>query len=165
MGLRARMGWSLCPACAPLAGQQDGRPHEPASMNPHDAEPSLVPRLRLLFGDQRIVGPGRADLLEGIRETGSIAAAGRAMRMSYKRAWTLIEHLNATFDAPLVVVHRGGSGHGGAVLTELGVEVLQRYRRMQRLSDQAIADDLKALETRLAAQSGLKITGDSAERK
>lgn len=132
-------------------------------MNSHDAEPSLVPRLRLLFGDQRIVGPGRADLLEGIRDTGSIAAAGRAMAMSYKRAWTLIEHLNATFDAPLVVVHRGGSGHGGAVLTDLGTEVLERYRRMQRLSDAAIAEDLKALEARLGSHPGHESASDRVE--
>lgn len=115
-----------------------------------------VPRLRLVFGERRIVGPGRADLLEGIRETGSIAGAGRRMNMSYKRAWSLIEQLNATFDAPLVSMSRGGSGHGGAALTELGAEVLRRYRRMQELSDAAIADDLEALASRLgtAAPSG-----------
>ncbi|MBB3998941.1 winged helix-turn-helix domain-containing protein [Aureimonas pseudogalii] len=113
------------------------------------AAPSLVPRLRLLFDDRRIVGPGRADLLEGIRDTGSIAAAGRAMGMSYKRAWTLVEDLNATFDGPLVEMHRGGRGHGGASLTELGHEVLERYRRMQALSDAAIAGDLAALAARL----------------
>lgn len=126
----------------------DGSDPEDAPESPPVA-PSLVPRLRLLFDNRRIVGPGRADLLEGIRDTGSIAAAGRAMGMSYKRAWTLVEDLNATFDAPLVEMHRGGRGHGGASLTELGRDVLARYRRMQALSDAAIAGDLAALAARL----------------
>ncbi|RIY01263.1 LysR family transcriptional regulator [Aureimonas flava] len=121
-----------------------------------------VPRLRLVFGERRIVGPGRADLLEGIAETGSIAGAGRRMGMSYKRAWSLIEELNATFDAPLVAMSRGGSGHGGAALTDLGSEVLDRYRRMQRLSDAAIAADLEALARRLGADAA---DGDMSERK
>ncbi|MBB3949300.1 winged helix-turn-helix domain-containing protein [Aureimonas jatrophae] len=115
-----------------------------------DAAPHLVPRLRILFGDRRIVGPGRADLLEHIRDTGSIAAAGRRMGMSYKRAWSLVEDLNRTFDAPLVAMHRGGAGQGGAALTVLGAEVLARYRHMQRESDRAIAADLEALAARLA---------------
>ncbi|WP_062012327.1 winged helix-turn-helix domain-containing protein [Aureimonas sp. AU4] len=115
-------------------------------------KPRLVPRLRILFGDRRIVGPGRADLLERIRETGSIAAAGRRMGMSYKRAWSLVEDLNRTFDAPLVEMHRGGARQGGAALTALGAEVLARYRHMQHQSDRAIAADLEALAARLAPE-------------
>ena len=111
---------------------------------------SRVPRLRLVFGPQQIVGPGRADLLELIESTGSLAAAGRAMKMSYKRAWMLVEELNRTFDAPLVELSRGGSGHGGAVLTPLGREVVERYRGMQARLDAVIADDLEALASRLA---------------
>ncbi|WP_062230803.1 winged helix-turn-helix domain-containing protein [Aureimonas sp. N4] len=111
---------------------------------------SHVTRLRFVFGEKRIVGPGRIDLLEGIGDTGSIAAAGRRMCMSYKRAWTLVEELNTTFDAPLVEMHRGGAGHGGAALTALGLEVIRRYRAMQAASDRAIAGDLEELLTRLA---------------
>lgn len=114
------------------------------------AVPHLVPRLRILFGARRLMGPGRADLLEGIRDSGSIAAAGRLMGMSYKRAWSLAEDLNRTFDAPLIEMHRGGAAQGGARLTVLGHEVLDRYRAMQRASDRAIAADLAALATRLA---------------
>jgi len=111
-----------------------------------------VTRLRFVFGEKRIVGPGRIDLLEGIGDTGSIAAAGRRMGMSYKRAWTLVEELNATFDAPLVEMHRGGAGRGGAELTALGRDVVSRYRAMQAASDRAIAVDLQALLARLAPE-------------
>ncbi len=107
------------------------------------------------------MGPGRADLLEGIRETGSIAAAGRRMDMSYKRAWTLVEELNATFDQPLVEVSRGGRAHGGARLSERGSEVLERYRRMQAASDMAIAADLDALAKNVATAAST----DMSERK
>ena len=76
-------------------------------------------------------GPGKADLLEGVDRCGSIAAAGREMGMSYKRAWELIGTLNAMFRSPLVESTRGGPGGGGAVLTELGREVLAQYRALE----------------------------------
>ena len=69
-------------------------------------------RLRILF-DGAMLGPGKAELLEHIRETGSIAAAGRRMDMSYKRAWSLVEEMNASFRDPLVTSTRGGPGGGG----------------------------------------------------
>ena len=68
-------------------------------------------RLRLLFDDRLVFGPGKAELLARIEETGSIAAAGRAMGMSYKRAWALVEEMNAAFRAPLVSSARGGAGN------------------------------------------------------
>ncbi|MFN3525711.1 MAG: winged helix-turn-helix domain-containing protein, partial [Paracoccus sp. (in: a-proteobacteria)] len=74
-------------------------------------------RVRLVFGDDRILGPGKAELLERIDRSGSIAAAGREMGMSYKRAWQLIGTLNAMFREPLVESTRGGPSGGGAVLT------------------------------------------------
>ncbi|WP_062113732.1 winged helix-turn-helix domain-containing protein [Aureimonas sp. AU40] len=120
---------------------------DPTQPKPSHASP--ITRLRFVFGEKRILGPGRVDLLEGIGATGSIAAAGRLMGMSYKRAWTLVEELNATFDAPLVEMHRGGAGHGGAQLTPLGLEITERYRRMQAASDGAIAADLEELVSRL----------------
>ncbi|WP_093038936.1 winged helix-turn-helix domain-containing protein [Roseovarius azorensis] len=78
-----------------------------------------------------MIGPGKAELLERIDRCGSIAAAGREMGMSYKRAWMLIETLNAMFRAPLVESTRGGPGGGGAVLTETGQRVLALYRRFE----------------------------------
>lgn len=106
-------------------------------------------RLRLVLDAGVAIGPGKADLLEGIRETGSIAAAGRRMHMSYKRAWYLVDTLNRCFRAPLVTPAKGGRAGGGAVLTPLGEEVLARYRRMQALTAQALDKDLRALARRL----------------
>jgi len=85
-------------------------------------------RLRVLFGSDAMLGPGKADLLEAIREAGSISAAGRAMGMSYKRAWSLVEEMNAAFRAPLVDSTRGGAKGGGAQLSALGAQVLAAYR-------------------------------------
>lgn len=110
--------------------------------------PDLHLRLTLAAGSW--IGPGKADLLEGIAETGSIAAAGRRMGMSYKRAWGLAEVLNGMFREPLIASSRGGSQHGGASLTPLGREVLGRYRALQAHCLAAGAVDIAAL-ARLAA--------------
>ena len=74
-------------------------------------------RLRVLLGCEIALGPGKADLLEGIRETGSIAAAGRRLGMSYKRAWMLLDTMNGCFSKPLVEAVKGGKSGGGASLT------------------------------------------------
>jgi len=105
-----------------------------------------VARLRIVLGHNIAVGPGKADLLEGIRETGSIAAAGRRMGMSYKRAWLLIDTMNNCFSKPLVEAVKGGKSGGGAHLTRLGEDVLARYRRMQTAMAQAIGADMAALK-------------------
>src|SRR3954465_4108263 len=102
-------------------------------------------RLRVRLASGVDLGPGKADLLEGILETGSISAAGRRMRMSYKRAWQLVDELNRLFDAPLVAASTGGSGGGGASLTRRGRDVLERYRRMHAACVAAIEGDVKFL--------------------
>lgn len=118
---------------------------------------TLGARLRVVLKKNVAFGPGKADILEGIRETGSIAAAGRRLHMSYKRAWTLVEDMNRDFRAPLVETSKGGSGHGGATLTALGDEVLDRYRRMEAHAEDAVARDLKALQ-KLLTGSGSDIS-------
>lgn len=107
--------------------------------------PSGLGHLRIVLSDKAYVGPGRADLLEGIARTGSISAAGKAMGMSYKRAWGLVQALNEGFGRALVETARGGAAQGGAVLTPLGEEVLARYRTMQKATETAIAADVAAL--------------------
>ena len=107
-------------------------------------------RLRVLFGAGAMLGPGKADLLDGIRDAGSIAAAGRAMGMSYKRAWSLVEEMNAAFRAPLVARTRGGARGGGARLTETGEAVLAHYRALERIAAEAGAAEIAALEAMLA---------------
>jgi molybdate transport system regulatory protein len=88
-------------------------------------------RIRMVRGAEIILGPGRADLLTEIARTGSIAAAGRQMGMSYKRAWALVEAMNATFTSPVVEAAKGGVGGGGARLTVAGERVLAAYRNFQ----------------------------------
>lgn len=111
------------------------------------------PRLKLqLYLDKtHWLGPGKADLLELIAETGSISAAGRRMGMSYKRAWMLVETLNEMFGAPLVASARGGAQGGGAHLTELGTEVAARFRRIETAASEAARPEIDALNA-MAAQ-------------
>ncbi|MEN4904549.1 LysR family transcriptional regulator [Luteimonas sp. TWI1416] len=99
-------------------------------------------RIRL---DSVMLGPGKADLLAGIRETGSISAAGRRMAMSYRRAWQLVEEMNLYFGSPVAATLTGGKGGGGAALTPLGDQVLTLYRSMEANCRDAIADDLAQL--------------------
>jgi molybdate transport system regulatory protein len=110
-------------------------------------------RLRIVLEPDIAIGPGKADLLEGIRETGSIAAAGRRLGMSYKRAWLLVETMNACFKSPLVEASRGGRARGGAILTKLGHEVLARYRRMEALTEEAVELEMAALRAFVADRS------------
>jgi molybdate transport system regulatory protein len=102
-------------------------------------------RLRLVFADGAMIGPGKADLLAGIAETGSISAAGRRLGMSYKRAWMLVDTMNGAFAAPLVNSSRGGARGGGAVLTETGQEVLRLYRALQARATAAGGPEIEAL--------------------
>jgi molybdate transport system regulatory protein len=107
-------------------------------------------RLRIVLEPNIAIGPGKADILEGIRETGSIAAAGRRMGMSYKRAWLLVESMNACFKNPLVETSRGGQARGGAILTSDGEKVLACYRRMEALTAQAIEGEMATLRIMMA---------------
>jgi molybdate transport system regulatory protein len=122
---------------------------------PRGKAPGLT-HLRVTFNDDFYVGPGRADLLEGIAETGSISAAGKRMGMSYKRAWSLVQALNEGFGAALVEASRGGSAQGGAILTADGVAVLAHYRAMEAATREAIAKDFGALRKRMTDTSRKK---------
>ena len=110
----------------------------------HETAPPRL-RIRIVFDGDDVMGPGKAELLERIDRCGSIAAAGREMGMSYKRAWTLIETLNAMFRSPVVERTRGGAGGGGAVLTDRGREVLALYRQFEADAAQAGVESLEAL--------------------
>lgn len=102
-------------------------------------------RLRVVLDPEVALGPGKADLLEGIKATGSISAAGRGMDMSYRRAWGLVEAMNGAFREPLVQTSKGGKAFGGATLTATGEEVLRLYRRMEASAALAIEADFAAL--------------------
>lgn len=114
-------------------------------------------RLRLIFGeDGRMFGPGKADLLEGISTEGSIAAAGRRMGMSYRRAWTLVEEMNRAFLEPLVTRTRGGVQGGGASLTETGATILASYRALEDRVGEAGADEIARMQELLSDMSSGK---------
>ena len=102
-------------------------------------------RLRIILNPDTLIGWGKADLLQAIDETGSISEAGRRMGMSYKRAWTLINTMNAYFHEPLVLSMRGGSRGGGAQLTQTGRAVLEAYRRIEKKVHSVSERDLKVL--------------------
>jgi molybdate transport system regulatory protein len=105
-------------------------------------------RITLPSGDR--LGPGKAELLQGIKETGSIAAAGRRISMSYKRAWYLVDAMNEHFNSPMVEATKGGRSGGGAKLTPLGEDVLSAYREMERLATRAVAPVLRRLKRGVA---------------
>jgi molybdate transport system regulatory protein len=105
-----------------------------------------IVRIAVPLGDVYAMGPGKADLLEAIHETGSISAAGRKLGMSYRRAWLLVDEMNHCFQAPLVEARLGGSGGGGAKVTELGHEVVKRYRALQVLAWEGIRERFQELQ-------------------
>src|SRR5262249_56053963 len=98
------------------------------------------------------IGGGKMRLLEVIDEQGSIAAAGRAMDMSYRRAWLLIDNMNRCFREPLVRKQMGGNHGGGAALTPFGRRVVKHYRDMEREAGTAVAGHLRALDSALSAR-------------
>jgi molybdate transport system regulatory protein len=103
------------------------------------SKPSLVPRLRIVAGRDIAFGPGKAELLALVAETGSIGKAAKRMSMSYMRAWSLIQTMNQCFKQPVIETARGGNKRGGAEMTETGRRVLTLYRKMER-------DSLRACE-------------------
>ena len=112
------------------------------------AKSTLRPQIRIMFRKAIAMGPGKADLLQAIGETGSISAGARRMKMSYRRAWLLVDTMNQCFDGPLVETATGGNHGGGAQITELGKEVLRRYREMDAKASAAVAREIIAF-TRL----------------
>ena len=118
-----------------------------------------MPRVKvsIIFESGARIGPGKARLLESIRDSGSISAAARDMRMSYKRAWVLLDSMNQAFTEPVVSAAPGGAGGGGAVLTAFGAEVLERYRHIHRLADEHASEDLAALGCRARPDPAPKV--------
>ena len=109
--------------------------------------------LRVVLGGTVSMGPGKAELLAGIAETGSIAAAGRRMGMSYKRAWLLVEAMNTMFSGPLVDAAKGGAGGGGATLTPLGRRMLAAYRDLEAAAARAGTRQMATMRRALAKKS------------
>lgn len=113
----------------------------------------LKPVLRIDFPGADRLGRGKMMLLELIIETGSISAAGRAMDMSYRRAWLLVDALNQMFATPVVESRHGGKQGGGAVVTDFGKALLTRFRAMEQTLNAALAQDLDWLQNNRAIRS------------
>ena len=108
------------------------------------------PRFRLRIGTDKelALGPGKVALLEAIRDTGSISAAGRKLRMSYRRAWLLVDALNRAFVKPVIETTTGGREGGGTSLTVTGQEIVRRYRKIEELATAVSSKEIVAI-TRL----------------
>ena len=110
-------------------------------------------RLRIVLSPGIAIGPGKADLLAAIAETGSISAAGRRLKMSYRRAWLLVDVMNRCWREPIVETSPGSSHGGGARLTAFGESVLAHYRSLQqRLSGASDCPDQTALAAAMLAE-------------
>lgn len=110
----------------------------------------LKPRLRVVRGEEVLLGPGMAELLDALRRTGSLRLAADEMGMSYMHAWDLVRTMNRGFREPLVALERGGAAHGGARLTERGAEALSLYRRMEAEARRAMRGPWRRLKRLLS---------------
>src|SRR6201991_28791 len=113
------------------------------------SSPTSLPSLsvRIDLDDEGRIGPGKILLLENIHACGSISAAGRAMDMSYKRAWDLVDEINRICRQPAVERQTGGKNGGGAMLTPFGVSLVTRYRKIERDAASAVRKELAALRS------------------
>src|ERR1700719_3776187 len=102
--------------------------------------------LRVDFGTDRAIGPGKVLLLEAIRDTGSISQAGRSLGMSYRRAWLLVDDMNRCFCEPVVTAQPGGAQGGGAALTDFGENLIQKYRAIEAQAAAVTTPDLNELK-------------------
>ena len=126
---------------APGEVQPEGIPRG----RPRRREPVARFRLRVTAGEVIAIGPGKIDLLEAIAETRSITAAAKSIGMSYRRAWVLVDQINACLSQPAVDSAQGGEHGGGSRLTAGGEALVQRYRRIEARAAEACADDIAAL--------------------
>ena len=109
--------------------------------------------VRVDFGSDRALGPGKIRLLEQIDRTGSISEAGRSLKMSYRRAWLLVDDMNCRFHAPVVATKPGGAHGGGAELTPFGRELIEKYRLIETQATAAAGPLLRRLEASLRQRS------------
>lgn len=110
-------------------------------------EVSLI--VRVDMGPHGRLGPGKMLLLDNIDKLGSISAAGRAMNMSYRQAWDLVDQLNRAFVEPVVASQTGGKSGGGAALTAFGGELVAHYRAIAAAAERAAAGDIAAIMGKL----------------
>ena len=101
--------------------------------------------LRVIKGNRRAIGPGKIALLEAIRDTGSISAAARKLRMSYRRAWLLADDLNRRMPKAVVEAVPGGKHGGGTTLSPTGHKLVGLYRDIERKALRQTSSATRAL--------------------
>jgi molybdate transport system regulatory protein len=104
---------------------------------PHSSPATIKIRVRITCGDEDAFGPGKAQLLESLLDTGSLNRTASAMKMSYVKALSLVRAMNTNFREPLVALSRGGSKGGGTQVTDAGRKVLAEYHTMREASEAA----------------------------
>jgi molybdate transport system regulatory protein len=115
--------------------------------------------IRINLDPKGRIGPGKIELLEKIASLGSISAAGRAMSMSYRRAWELVEETNAIFGRPVASAQVGGRQGGGATLTPLGLELVSRFRAIERAFSEVAREHIAAMQAEVT--TGTRMSGVS----
>ena len=110
---------------------------------------NCLTRIRVLSGDQIALGPGKIALLEEIERSGSISKAARKLGLSYRRAWTLVDTMNKSFESYLVRGSAGGKRGGGAYLTPLGTKMAKAYRAMETKAEKSIQGNWKTIKRSL----------------
>ncbi len=118
--------------------------------------PGPVIRFRIDFAKNSHVGPGKIDLLEAIRESGSLSQAARDLGMSYRRAWLLVDSFKTAFRKPVTSSSTGGKGGGGVALTPFGTELVTTYRALERDIAALAAERLQAITAAVPPQASPK---------
>ena len=106
----------------------------------------VIVRPRLQLGDTAAIGPGKVELLRAIGERQSISAAAKAMGLTYKRAWLLVNTLNQGLREPVVETAKGGKGGGGAQLTDYGISLIRCYDALEARIEKAAVKELAAIQ-------------------
>ncbi|WP_408494638.1 winged helix-turn-helix domain-containing protein [Paraburkholderia xenovorans] len=107
--------------------------------------PEVRFRMRIRSGEAVALGPGKVELLEAIREYGSISAAARSLGMSYRRAWLLVDELNRSLKAPATESEQGGQSGGGCTLTAVGESIIRLYREVEAEAQRSCAKQIGEL--------------------
>ena len=124
----------------------------PARSRSSITRPAVRFRMRIISGDVVAVGPGKINLLEAIEKTGSLAAEARSIDMSYRRAWVLVNELNASLKNPAVESMKGGERGGGSKVTSVGHQLIKRYRTIEMTATLTCQTEIRAL-TKLLVRS------------
>ncbi len=111
------------------------------------------PRIRVLLGDAASLGPGKIELIDAIEKAGSISGAAKLMSMSYRRAWNLVDSINHDFTEEIIITSSGGKGGGGATVTELGLEIILRYRQLESKALDSVHKELELFGQYLAQKT------------